>query len=179
MSYLPRNKVRHEFVSVTPDGYRFRRQMHDTLPLLVKWFKEHFRDPIPGTPVSASPGTQRHRTPYGGGTGRSTPGQRPGITPGAMSMASGTPYGTTPGRQNAAYTPTANTPFMTPVNSPGPSRTPRGLGGSTTPRGGNTPRGYGGGTPNQFQGRSGGSTPGGRPTASPGQPRASKSGTFI
>jgi len=169
LSYLPRNAPRHEFVSVTPEGYRFRRQMHDTMSGLVKWFKEHFRDPIPGTPATASPGGQRNsfRTPYGG-TGRSTPGQRPGITPGAMSMASGTPYGTTPGRRDAAYTPTANTPYMTPVGaSPGPSRTPRGMGGSTTPRG------YGAGTPR------GGSTPGsGRPGASPAQSRASKSGNI-
>ena len=45
-----------------------------------------------------------------------------GITPGAMSMAgANTPYGQTPGlSRSAPYTPTANTPFMTPyTNTPG------------------------------------------------------------
>lgn len=50
LSYLPRNKVRHEFVTVTPDGFRFRSQIFDSVASLFKWFKEHFRDPIPGTP---------------------------------------------------------------------------------------------------------------------------------
>jgi len=154
LSYCPRNKARHEFVSVTPDGFRFRKQNHDTLNLLMKWFKEHFREPVPGTPM-ASPAVRGNRTPYG--TGRTTPGQRPGITPGAMSMA-GTPYGGTPSnRHNAPYTPTANTPFMTPVHTPG--GTPRGYGGGTPKAGfpgSTTPRSvYGGGTP-----RGGGHTPG-------------------
>ena len=44
-----------------------------------------------------------------------------GITPGAMSMAgANTPYGQTPGfGRSAPYTPTANTPFMTPYATPG------------------------------------------------------------
>jgi len=164
LSYLPKDKVRHEYVSITPDGYRFRKQNHDLFLLMVKWFKENFRLPIPGTPTTPgggrAMGSAINRTPYGGG-GRSTPGQRPGITPGAMSMAGGgTPYGGggTPGRHNAApYTPTANTPFMTPVNTPGPSTTPRSY-GSGTPKtgfpGSNTPRNYGSTTP-----RGGGATP--------------------
>merc|ERR1719220_2763739 len=79
----------------------------------MKWFKEHFRDPIPGTPATPNSG------------GRSS-GRTPAITPGAMSMAgAGTPGGF--GR-SAPYTPTANTPFMTPFNTPGPSVTPRSSG---------------------------------------------------
>lgn len=163
LSYMPRNSARHEYVTVTPDGFRYRKQNFESMNQLIKWFKENYRAPIPGTPM-ASPAVRGNRTPYGA-TGRSTPGQRPGITPGAMSMA-GTPYGGTPGgagRHNAApYTPTANTPFMTPVHTPG--GTPRGYGGgtpkagfpgSTTPRssyGGATPRGVAGGgnlTPGQ------------------------------
>lgn len=79
------------------------------------------------------------RTPF-------TPGG--GITPGAMSLATGTPYGATPGGYggNAPYTPTANTPFMTPYNTPGGPVTPRAgqmaippYRGSATPRGGVTP----------------------------------------
>jgi transcription elongation factor SPT6 len=58
-----------------------------------------------------------------------TPG---GITPGAMSMAAGTPYGTTPvgyGAINTPYTPSGQTPMMTPYT------TPRAHGsGASTPR---------------------------------------------
>ena len=49
LSYLPRNHFRHEYVTVTPEGYRYRGQLFETLKGLLKWFKEHFRDPIPGT----------------------------------------------------------------------------------------------------------------------------------
>ena len=88
--------MRHEFVTVTPDGFRFRKQNFETLGQLMKWFKvlihrskflfltlddlqEHFRDPIPGTP--ATPGSG----------GRSS-GRTPAITPGAMSMAGAGAY---------------------------------------------------------------------------------------
>ena len=47
ISYMPRTKSRHEFVSVTPEGYRFRSQVHPSLNALIQWFKEHFRDPPP------------------------------------------------------------------------------------------------------------------------------------
>lgn len=83
--------MRHEFVTVTPDGFRFRKQNFESLGQLMKWFKvlvyrikvsvldidnpqEHFRDPIPGTPATPNSG------------GRSS-GRTPAITPGAMSMA--------------------------------------------------------------------------------------------
>ncbi|XP_040577453.1 transcription elongation factor SPT6 [Lepeophtheirus salmonis] len=126
LSYLPRTKTLHEFVTVTPDGFRFRKQVFETLSSLMKWFKEHFRDPLPGTPNT--PGRLTSRTPYMTG---GTPG--PGtITPGAMSLATGTPYGTTPGAMsnygvsvNTPYTPSGQTPFMTPYHTPGPSTTPR------------------------------------------------------
>ena len=36
-------KVRHEFVTVTPDGFRFRKQNFETLGQLMKWFKVHVR----------------------------------------------------------------------------------------------------------------------------------------
>ena len=72
---------------VLPDGFRFRQQTFDSLSNLFKWFKEHFRDPIPGTPMTPR-GSNTQRTPYMTGT----PGG--GITPGAMSMANAnTPYG--------------------------------------------------------------------------------------
>ena len=126
-----------------------------------------------------------------------TPGAGGPITPGAMSLATGTPYGTTPGGTTAAamntpYTPSGQTPFMTPYHTPGHSAaTPRQLasGGVRIPpyghppgsRGGsgtNTPRGVGGLTPGRQPplppsrqakppppaGGGGGYTPGGTPS---------------
>eukprot|EP00096_Caligus_rogercresseyi_P013174 TRINITY_DN584_c0_g1_i1.p1 TRINITY_DN584_c0_g1~~TRINITY_DN584_c0_g1_i1.p1 ORF type:complete len:1752 (-),score=659.27 TRINITY_DN584_c0_g1_i1:156-5411(-) len=155
LSYLPRTKTRHEFVTVTPEGFRFRQQVFEALSSLMKWFKEHFRDPLPGTPNT--PGRLTSRTPYlqGGTPGLGT------ITPGAMSLATGTPYGATPGAVsnygvsvNTPYTPSGQTPFMTPYHTtPGPSNTPRaasrgtpssGAGRATFPSG-PTPRSSGGG----------------------------------
>ncbi|KAG8195803.1 hypothetical protein JTE90_004806 [Oedothorax gibbosus] len=58
LSYLPRNEVRHEFIKVTPDGLFYRERTFRSVNSLFKWFKEHFRDPIPRTPQSV-------RTPMG------------------------------------------------------------------------------------------------------------------
>ena len=65
LSYLPRTRFRHEYISVTPEGFRFRQQMFESINSLFKWFKEHFRDPIPGTP-STPRGAATNRTPYHG-----------------------------------------------------------------------------------------------------------------
>ncbi|KAM7281590.1 hypothetical protein ISCGN_006512, partial [Ixodes scapularis] len=53
--------ARHEYITVTPDGYRYRQQMFHSVGSLFRWFKEHFRDPVPGTPGSAT----NARTPMG------------------------------------------------------------------------------------------------------------------
>ena len=45
ISYLPRTKPKHEYTTVTPDGFRYRKQMFNTVNYLLKWFKEHFQDP--------------------------------------------------------------------------------------------------------------------------------------
>lgn len=146
LSYLPRNKCRHEYITVTPDGFRFRQQMFDSVASLFKWFKEHFRDPIPG---GMTPGTPRV------GTGR-TPYQGTAVTPGFTNMnseaiqrvaqnlpshmmqtlsavANQTPhYPHTPGGAygganyiNTPYTPSGQTPFMTPYQTPHSQQTPR------------------------------------------------------
>ena len=39
ITYMPRDKTRHEFVSVTPEGFRFRKQNFESLSQLMKWFK--------------------------------------------------------------------------------------------------------------------------------------------
>lgn len=54
--------MRHEYITVTPDGFRFRQQIFPSLSSLLRWFKEHFRDPIPGGTPQSMIGT---RTPMG------------------------------------------------------------------------------------------------------------------
>lgn len=107
LSYLPRARCTHEYVSVTPDGYKFRQRMFDSLPGLLKWFKEHFRDPPPsGTPAQRTPGM---RTPHGGMTSTMY------HTPAAHTPAFHTPAHTPgPAYINTPYTPSAQTPYMTP-----------------------------------------------------------------
>lgn len=53
-------------ISVTPQGFKFRAQVFDTVGMCFKWFKEHFRDPIPGTPSTPRSGvmTNRATTPH-------------------------------------------------------------------------------------------------------------------
>lgn len=73
LSYLPRTRCRHEYVTVSPDGFRFRGQMFGRVNDLFRWFKEHFRDPVPGQSTPSTPrGAMTSRTPYH-------------ITPGAVS----------------------------------------------------------------------------------------------
>lgn len=65
LSYLPRVRCRHEYVTVTPEGFRFRGQMFDNVNALFRWFKEHFRDPVPGQGTPSTPrGAMTSRTPY-------------------------------------------------------------------------------------------------------------------
>ena len=66
LSYLPRTRPRHEFITLTPEGFRFRQQIFETIPSLFRWFKDHFRDPVPQTPRAAAAGG---RTPFTPGPG--------------------------------------------------------------------------------------------------------------
>ncbi|OAD54023.1 Transcription elongation factor SPT6 [Eufriesea mexicana] len=141
LSYLPRTRCRHEYVTVTPDGFRFRDQMFNRVSDLFRWFKEHFRDPIPGQSTPGTPhGAMTSRTPYNGTPGvnevnsdtiqrvaqnmphhmlhslskvaNQTPHHYPPYTPGAASVNNYGMYGSTP------YTPSGQTPFMTPYHTP-------------------------------------------------------------
>ncbi|XP_055514099.1 transcription elongation factor SPT6 isoform X2 [Leucoraja erinacea] len=61
LGYQPRAKPRVEFVTVTPEGYRYRGQVFSSVNGLFRWFKDHFQDPVPGiTPSSTS---RSSRTP--------------------------------------------------------------------------------------------------------------------
>uniref|UniRef100_A0A8C9VVV6 SPT6 homolog, histone chaperone and transcription elongation factor n=1 Tax=Scleropages formosus TaxID=113540 RepID=A0A8C9VVV6_SCLFO len=60
LGYQPRGKPRLEFVTITPDGFRYRSQIFPTVNGLFRWFKDHYQEPVPGiTPSSSS----RTRTP--------------------------------------------------------------------------------------------------------------------
>uniref|UniRef100_A0A4W5L4X4 Transcription elongation factor SPT6 n=1 Tax=Hucho hucho TaxID=62062 RepID=A0A4W5L4X4_9TELE len=60
LGYQPRGKPRVEYVTISPDGFRYRSQMFHTVNGLFRWFKDHFQEPVPGiTPSSSS----RTRTP--------------------------------------------------------------------------------------------------------------------
>ncbi|KAG8306071.1 Transcription elongation factor SPT6 [Homalodisca vitripennis] len=155
LSYLPRNRCKHELITVTPDGFRFRGQTFDTVGMCFKWFKEHFRDPIPGTPSTPRSGltTNRATTPHHPFTPnvninmnpetlhRVAQNMNPHMLHNLAQVASQTPhYPTTPGGYtmptypNTPYTPTAQTPFMTPYHTPHHvTQTPRY--GSQTPMG--------------------------------------------
>jgi transcription elongation factor SPT6 len=65
LSYLPRTKCIHEYITVTPEGYRYRQRIFSSVNQLFKWFKEHFRDP----PPQPSPAAMMISTP-----GMGTPG---------------------------------------------------------------------------------------------------------
>lgn len=156
LSYLPRGKCVHEYVTVTPEGFRFRQQVFESLNALLKWFKEHFKDPIP----SATP---QMVTPRGSVTGSSRASfPTPALSQSSLTsadaihkvaknmpshmlhslsqVASKTPHypaftpgysaGSTSGGQssyvNTPYTPSGQTPFMTPYQTPHHStQTPR------------------------------------------------------
>lgn len=158
LAYFPRKKVMHEQVKVTPDGYRFRQQMFDSVNSLLKWFKDHYNEP----PPSATPPVI---TPRGSVSNSSRASfATPALSQSSLSsnaaiqkvaknlpshmlhslsqVANRTPhYPHTPGYGgqssyvNTPYTPSGQTPFMTPYQTPHHS--------TQTPR-------YGQNTPNNF-----------------------------
>ncbi|XP_065201238.1 transcription elongation factor SPT6 [Planococcus citri] len=145
--YLPRKSIRLEYVTVTPDGFRFRKQIFESLNGLLKWFKEHFNDPVPRTPSAMTPHSNHsaRNTPYNPqtpmlGMPHMTPVMPPPHTPHLSHTPHygvATPYNMPP--YAAAYTP-GQTPYLTPYQHP--SQTPR------TPFHTQTPR-YGQQTPAQ------------------------------
>ncbi|XP_074604338.1 transcription elongation factor Spt6 isoform X2 [Brevipalpus obovatus] len=67
LSYLPKEKCYHEFISITPSGLKFRGHIfkpnastrRSSIDYLVEWFKKHFRDvPAPRTAMG-TPGLAR------------------------------------------------------------------------------------------------------------------------
>ncbi|EDV44490.1 uncharacterized protein Dana_GF20387 [Drosophila ananassae] len=81
LSYLPKTKVRHEYVTVMPEGYRFRGQIFDTVNSLLRWFKEHWLDPTASPAMNSLSGS--NSTPLHSHSMRPPPAMS------AMSLASG------------------------------------------------------------------------------------------
>lgn len=44
---------RVEYVTITPDGFRYRSQIFPTVNGLFRWFKDHYHEPVPGTEYSS------------------------------------------------------------------------------------------------------------------------------
>ena len=40
--------LRIEYVTITPDGFRYRSQIFPTVNGLFRWFKDHYQEPVPG-----------------------------------------------------------------------------------------------------------------------------------
>ncbi|XP_044574909.1 transcription elongation factor SPT6 isoform X1 [Cotesia glomerata] len=141
LSYLPRLRCYHEFISVSKDGFRYRGETFARVDKLVSWFKKNFRMPIPGQATPSTPRGASSRTPY-----HTTPGvgnvnqeaiqrvaqnlphhmlhslsqvanQTPHYPPHTPGATGATGYGmhTYP---NTPYTPSGQTPFMTPFQTP-------------------------------------------------------------
>jgi hypothetical protein len=71
LSYLPHTRFRHEYMTVTPEGFRFRQRMFGSIGSLIRWFKKNTRS-IPGTPSTPRGAVQPTRTPYVNVSGTST-----------------------------------------------------------------------------------------------------------
>ena len=54
LAYLPRNKVIIEFITVMPEGIRYRKNLFRSLNQLMRWFKDHFKDQIPQSILAAA-----------------------------------------------------------------------------------------------------------------------------
>lgn len=91
LGYQPGSKPRVEYLTVTPDGFRYRNRVHGSVNSLIKWFKEHYADPVP-RPVQmpsggGGGGMSMGGSPWRGGGGgggwstTQTPGRTPAYTP--------------------------------------------------------------------------------------------------
>lgn len=172
LSYLPRGKIRHEYVTVTPEGYRFRQQIFESVNSLLKWFKEHFKDPLPGgTPMNTPKGSSTvssrnsYATPALSNSSlgvdaihKVAQNMPPHMLQSLSQATSQTPhYPHTPGyghNINTPYTPSGQTPFMTPYHTPHhsphmtPMHTPYNTPHHTPHQSSHTPR-YGQATPSK------------------------------
>ncbi|KAH3765056.1 transcription elongation factor SPT6 [Pelomyxa schiedti] len=61
LSYMPNLRPRTEFITITPEGYRFRGTVYQSMDQLINWFKQHWQEPrpppaqVPTDPFTADP----------------------------------------------------------------------------------------------------------------------------
>lgn len=84
--YIPNTSVRKEYISVTPDGFRFRSRVHKDVERLVAWFKRHWKDPIQPKRSSRSSSSHASSSQWGG---RSQPSSSQSYGSGGGSYGSG------------------------------------------------------------------------------------------
>ena len=105
LAYQPSRKAMWEYFTATPDGYRFRSQVFETLDQMLKWFKNHYKDRPLSQAAHYGPG--HTQTPLSGQS-LSTP---------SSSNMFGTPMMISPFPQaspNQPYTPSQPTHWGTP-----------------------------------------------------------------
>ena len=47
LAYQPANKPKIEYLTLTPEGYKYRGLVHSDINALLKYFKEHYQEPPP------------------------------------------------------------------------------------------------------------------------------------
>ncbi|OTF72159.1 hypothetical protein BLA29_007451, partial [Euroglyphus maynei] len=88
LSYQPNQKAFHEFITATPDGFKYRNNVFKSIHTLFKWFKDHYKDrstftrtPGPQTPIiNASPYVSQ-RTPQSTTSPYVSGSNKPGFVP--------------------------------------------------------------------------------------------------
>ncbi|XP_034935114.1 transcription elongation factor SPT6-like [Chelonus insularis] len=115
LSYLPRLECLHEYISVVPEGFKYRGQIFTRFDSLVKWFKEHFRDPIPiQTPKIQQSEMEDINSNIIQSMDQKLSYHYPPDTPG---ISGAFEYENTTSNSNTPYTPSAQTPYMTPYEA--------------------------------------------------------------
>lgn len=51
LSYIRAVNPHHEYISLSPNGFRYRKKNFDSIDKLVGYFQKHFNDPIPEAPI--------------------------------------------------------------------------------------------------------------------------------
>ncbi|MGH0169984.1 UNVERIFIED_CONTAM: hypothetical protein FKN15_058318 [Acipenser sinensis] len=141
LGYQPRGKPRIEFVTVTPEGYRYRSQVFPSVNGLFRWFKDHYQDPVPDLTraVNALPQnmTSQMFSAIAAVTGQS---QNPNATPAQWSSSqygySGSGGGSAGGGSSAyhVFATPAQQPVATPLMTPSYSYTTPSQQTITTPQ---------------------------------------------
>ncbi|CAB1348966.1 unnamed protein product [Coregonus sp. 'balchen'] len=129
LGYQPRGKPRVEFVTVTPEGFRYRGQVFPTVNGLFRWFKDHFQEPVADLTraVNALPQnmTSQMFSAIAAVTGQ---GQNPNTTPAGWASSQYGYTGSSSGGGGSSgpyhvFTTPAQQPIATPLLTPSYSYT--------------------------------------------------------